>query len=357
MGTNYKHLSMEERTMIQLGLEQGCTLRAIALSVQRPASTVSRELKRNGWTNPAIEPRRRGRPRIAGGYRAPVAQARATELAAMPRCSSRLAMDGPLWPVVTDLLHMRHSPEQIAGILRRMHPDEPTRQVSHETIYTAIYAMPRGELRSELIDCLRQSRKSRRPRARGEDRRGTIPGMTSIHDRPAEIEERRVPGHWEGDLIKGARNASAIGTLVERTSLFVTLAKMENASAEAAVAGFSSVLNRIDAQRRLSMTYDQGREMAQHARLTELTNVRVYFADPHSPWQRGINENTNGLLRQYFPKGIDLSGFSQNELDAVAWQLNTRPRKSLGWKCPAELFMPNDFSFEHLYHQIVALRS
>jgi IS30 family transposase len=357
MGTNYKHLSMEERTMIQMGLEQGCTLRAIALSVQRPPSTVSRELKRNGWANPATEPRRRGRPRVAGGYRATVAQARACELAAMPRSPSRLAMDGPLWPLVEELLRTCHSPEQIAGILRRMHPDESTLQVSHETIYTAIYAMPRGELRSELIACLRQSRKSRRPRARGEDRRGTIPNMTSIHDRPAEIEERLVPGHWEGDLIKGARNASAIGTLVERTSLFVTLAKMENASAEAAVAGFSSVLNRIDAQRRLSMTYDQGREMAQHARLTELTNVRVYFADPHSPWQRGINENTNGLLRQYFPKGTDLSGFSQNELDAVAWQLNTRPRKSLGWKCPAELFMPNDFSFERHYHQLVALRT
>ena len=357
MGTNYKHLSMEERTMIQMGLEQGCTLRAIALSVQRSPSTISRELKRNGWANPAAEPQRRGRPRIAGGYRATVAQTRATALAATPRCTSRLAMDGPLWPFVAELLRTRHSPEQIAGILRRMHPDEPTLQVSHETIYTAIYAMPRGELRSELIACLRQSRKSRRPRARGEDRRGTIPGMTSIHDRPAEIDERLIPGHWEGDLIKGARNASAIGTLVERTSLFVTLAKMENASAEAAVVGFSSVLNRIDAQRRLSLTYDQGREMAQHARLTEMTNVRVYFADPHSPWQRGINENTNGLLRQYFPKGTDLSVFSQAELDAVAWQLNTRPRKSLGWRCPAELFMPNDFSFKLHYHQLVALRT
>jgi IS30 family transposase len=348
---------MEERTMIQMGLEQGCTLRAIALSVQRPPSTVSRELKRNGWANPAAELRRRGRPRVAGGYRATVAQARASALAAAPRCPSRLAIDGPLWPLVEDLLRTRHSPEQIAGILCRMHPDEPTLQVSHETIYTAIYAMPRGELRSELIACLRQSRKRRRPRARGEDRRGSIPDMTSIHDRPAEVSERLVPGHWEGDLIKGARNASAIGTLVERTSLFVTLAKMEDASAAAAVTGFSSVLNRIDAQRRLSLTYDQGREMAQHARLTELTNVRVYFADPHSPWQRGINENTNGLLRQYFPKGSDLSGFSQAQLDAVAWQLNTRPRKSLAWKCPAELFMPNDFSFERHYHQLVALRT
>ncbi len=356
MGTNYEHLSCEERTMIQLSLEQGCTLRAIALSVQRAPSTISRELKRNGWCNPATLPPKRGRPPVAGGYRAPAAQQRADALARAPRSAPRLAPDGPLWGHVVRLLRACHSPEQIAGILRRMHPDQPSLQVSHETIYTALYAMPRGELRSELIACLRQGRKSRRPRARGEDRRGTIPNMVSIHLRPPGVDERVIPGHWEGDLIKGARNASAIGTLVERTSLFVTLARMKGASADAAVAGFSTVLNRIDAQRRLSMTYDQGREMAQHERLTEMTGVAVYFADPHSPWQRGINENTNGLLRQYFPKGMDLSGFTQKELDAVAWQLNTRPRKSLGWKCPAELFMPESFDFFKHHHQLVALR-
>ena len=266
MGKKYEHLRIEERTMIQLGLEQGCTLRAIARSVQRSPSTVTRELARNGWTCPGARPIKRGRPPVAGGYRAAAADGRARRLAAMPRCASRLATDGPLWPIVEDLLRQRHSPEQIAGILARMHPDRPTLQASHETIYTAIYAMPRGELRSELIACLRQSRKTRRPRTRGTDRRGTIPHRTSIHERPVEVEERLVPGHWEGDLIQGARNASAIGTLVERTTLFVTLAKMENASAEAAVAGFGAVLNRIEAQRRLSMTYDQGREMAQPCR-------------------------------------------------------------------------------------------
>ncbi len=238
----------------------------------------------------------------------------------------------------------------------RMHPDDTALQVSHETLYTAFYAMPRGELRTELIACLRQARKRRR-RARGEDRRRIIPDMVSIHQRPAEIDERVIPGHSEGDLIKGARNASAIGTLVERTTLFVTLAKMNNASADAAVTGFGSVINRIDEQRRLSVTYDQGREMAQHERLSEITGVAVYFADPHSPWQRGINENTNGLLRQYFPKGTDLSGFTQVELDAVAWQLNTRPRKTLGWKCPAEMFMPDAFDFFQHHHQLVALRT
>ena len=179
--------------------------------------------------------------------------------------------------------------------------------------------------------------------------------MVSIHDRPPEIEERLVPGHWEGDLIKGAGNRSSIGTLVERTTLFTSLSKMDNASAEAVLSGFSQVLNRIEAQKRLSMTYDQGREMAAHQKLTAATGVKVFFADPHSPWQRGINENTNGLLRQYLPKGSDLSVFSQEELDAIAWKLNTRPRKSLGYKCPAELFTPDSFDFKQHHAALFAL--
>ena len=356
MGKNYEQLSCEERTMIQFRLERGCSLRSIAHSLGRVPSTVSRELIRNGWINPAL-PRGPGRPPLAGGYRAPAAQQRAQELAKTARRPARLAHDGPLWPHVERLLRGRHSPEQIAGILRRMHPAAATLQVSHETIYTALYAMPRGELRTELIACLRQARKSRRPRARGTDRRGCIPNMLSIHMRPPEVTDRVIPGHWEGDLIKGSGNATAVGTLVERTTLFVTLAKMADASADAAVAGFSKVLNRIDEQRRLSMTYDQGREMAQHERLTANTGVTVYFADPHSPWQRGINENTNGLLRQYMPKGTDLSTFTQRELDKIAWQLNTRPRKTLDWKCPAELFMPESFDFFKHHHQLVALRT
>ena len=181
--------------------------------------------------------------------------------------------------------------------------------------------------------------------------------MVSIHMRPPEIEDRVMPGQWEGDLIKGARNASAVGTLVEQSVLFGALAKMNRTTAAVAVTGFGTVLNRINAQRRLSLSYDRGREMAQPERLAEMTGIKVYFADARSPWQRGINENTNGLPRQYFPKRTDRFGFTQIELDAVAWQLNTRPRKSLGWKCPAELFMP-DFSdfFQHL-HQLVALRT
>ena len=237
-----------------------------------------------------------------------------------------------------------------------MQPDAPTVPVSHETIYSALYAMPRGELRTELSACLRQARKRRRPRARGADRRGTLPTMVNIHMRPPEIEDRVMPGHWEGDLIKGARNASPVGTLVERSTLFGALAKMDHATAAAAVIGFGTVLNRINAQRRLPLTYDRGREMAQPERLAELTGIKVHFAHPNSPWQRGINENTNGLLRQYFPKRTDLSGFSQIKLDAGAWQLNTRPRKSLGWKRPAELFMPDSIDFFQHHHQLVALR-
>ncbi len=270
------------------------------------------------------------------------------------RKPARLAMDGFLWTQVQKLLRQRYSPEQIAGILPRMIPDDSSMRASHETIYTALYAMPRGELRTELLATLRQGRKVRRPRARVEDHRGEVPNIVRIHQRSPKVDERVIPGHWEGHLIKGRGNASPVGTHVKRTSLFVTLAKVTNGGAQAAVEGFSMVLNGIDAQHRLSMTYDQGREMSQHEKLSERTGVKVYFADPHSPWQRGINENTNGLLRQYLPKGIDLSVFSQEELDTVAWALNTRPRKSLGFKCPAELLLPDTFNADEYYRRLVA---
>ena len=357
MKTKYKHLNFEERVLIQMSLEKGCTIRAIALSLDRSASSVSRELARNYWCNPQAQAFRLGTPALAGGYRAVLAQQRARVVRSIGRKPPLLASDGFLWAQVQKLLKQRYSPEQIAGILPRMYPDDLSMRVSHETIYTALYAMPRGELRTELLATLRQARKARRPRARGEDRRGEIPNMVSIHQRPPEVDDRVIPGHWEGDLIKGRGNASAVGTLVERTSLFVTLAKVADGGAQAAVEGFSTVLNRIDVQRRLSMTYDQGKEMSQHEKLSERTGVKVYFADPHSPWQRGINENTNGLLRQYLPKGIDLSVFSQDELDSVAWALNTRPRKSLGFKCPAELFLPDTFNADEYYRRLVALHT
>ena len=354
MGNIYDQLSLEERTMIHTQLERGIKPTAIVNGLNRPASTLSRERKRNGW----IRPKTRdgpGRPPMAGGYRAEGAHTRARACPITPRVVRRLRPGSALWAQVIHDLKAGYSPEQIAGILARMHPHRPAVQVSHETIYTAIYAMPRGVLRTDVIGWLRVGHAKRRPRARGDDRRGRIPGLVSIPDRPSESEERLVPGHWEGDLIKGAQNRSAVGTLVERTTVFTVLARMDNASAEAALSGFSHVLNRIEAQRRLSLTYDQGREMAAHQRLTEATGVNVYFADPHSPWQRGINENINGLLRQYLPKGSDLSIYSQAELDAIAWTLNTRPRKSLGFKCPAELFTPDAFDVRQHHAALFAL--
>jgi len=354
MGKFYGQLSIEERTMIQTQLGQGMKPAAIAAGLNRSASTLSRELRRNRWV---AEKARSGigRPLIAGGYRAEAAQQRADACTIKPRVERRLRAGGPLWGRVVRYLKKGYSPEQIAGTLALVHTDTPSLRVSHETIYTAIYAMPRGELRTQVIGWLRFGHVKRRPRARGEDRRGRIPDMVSIHERPPEVEERLIPGHWEGDLIKGAYGRSAVGTLVERTSLFTVLSKMKDASAESAVSGFSRVLNRIEAQKRLSMTYDQGREMSEHQRLTEATGVKVYFADPHSPWQRGINENTNGLLRQYLPKGTDLSLYTQAQLDAIAWQLNTRPRKSMGYRCPAEVFTPDAFDFRQHHAALFAL--
>lgn len=354
MGKIYEQLSIEERTMIQTQLEMGIKPAVIALGLNRSASTISRELRRNSWVRPMAR-RGPGRPPVAGGYRSEVAHKRARAYTVTPRVKRRLRPGTALWEHVMEYLKKGYSPEQISGTLTLVHPETPTLQVSHETIYTAIYAMPRGELRKEVIGWLRFGHAKRRPRARGEDRRGRIPDMVSIHDRPPDIEERLIPGHWEGDLIKGAHNRSAVGTLVERSTLFTVLSRMDNASAEAALSGFSHVLNRIEAQKRLSLTYDQGREMAAHQRLTEATGVKIYFADPHSPWQRGLNENTNGLLRQYLPKGSDLSQSTQEELDAIAWKLNTRPRKSLGFRCPAELFTPDAFDFKQHHAALFAL--
>lgn len=351
----YKQISIEERSVIQAQLALGFKPSWIAVGLGRSVSTISRELHRNGWVKDKKK-RARGRPAITGKYRAASAQSRAEVLSTKPRVERRLQIGNELWNAVMGYLRRGYSPEQIAGTLKTVNSDYPNLQVSHETIYSAIYLMPRGELRTELIGWLRFGRAKRRPRARGEDRRGQIPDMVRIHDRPPEVDERLVPGHWEGDLIKGKGNRSSVGTIVERTTLFTVLVKMEKATAEAALHGFSYVLNRIEAQKRLSMTYDQGREMARHIELTNHTGVQVYFADPHSPWQRGINENTNGLLRQYLPKGEDLSIYSQEDLDAIAWELNTRPRKSLGYKCPAELFSPDAFDFRQHHAALFALQ-
>lgn len=330
MGKNYTQLSAADRTTVMVMLAEGSNQSAIARHLNRDRSVISRELGRN---NARLDRDTRQRPI----YDAARAQARADALAHAPG-PRKLDPDTPLFAVVRDELKAGWSPEQIAGRLQRSFPEEPTRRACHETIYSAIYVMPRGELRGELIAYLRQSRGKRRPRSRGTDRRGRICDMMNIALRPPEVADRLVPGHWEGDLIKGAGNKSCVGTLVERSSRLVLLARMDDATAESALAGFTRALDRIHAGMGKSLTYDQGKEMARHKELTKATGVTVYFADPHSPWQRGSNENTNGLLRQYLPKGSDLSGFSQDDLDNIARKLNTRPRKIHEFLNPLEVY-------------------
>ena len=345
MGKTYKHLSLQERVVVQTQLELGLSPGAIAAGLKRDRSSISRELRRNGWKpDPVV--RGKGRPRKAGGYRAVGAEQRASDLAAKPRVVRKLLVGSVLWKLVVEQLRRGLSPEQIACTLSRML--EPVR-LSHETIYTALYAMPRGQLRARVLTLLRRAHKRRRKRSDGRDRRKCIPNMTLIDHRPEEVEQRLVPGHWEGDLIKGKMNRSQVGTLAERTTLYVALVKLPDGKAATAAEGFANILNRFDAQMRRSMTYDQGIEMGRHQNLSERTGLKIYFAHPHSPWERGINENTNGLLRQYLPKGQDLSIYSQQQLDDIAELLNARPRRSLGWKAPAELFLP-ERAFDFVKH-------
>ncbi len=320
----YQQLQPEERMTIASMMQQGSSLRAMARRLGRATSTVSRELERNA--GPAAD------------YASHTAQVCCAGRRQAGRAMPKLNSGSVTWHVVLTLLEWKWSPQQIAGTLKRMFPDEPERQVSHETIYTAIYAHPRGELRRQLIACLRHGRTTRMPRSRGADRRGQIPDMVSIHVRPPAVEDRVMPGHWEGDFIKGAGNKSSVGVLVERTSRLVLLAKMDDATAASALAGFSAKLNSIAAPLRRTLTYDQGKELARHKDLTARTGVAVYFCDPHSPWQRGTCENTNGLLRQYLPKGIDLSTFSQDDLDVIADSLNNRPRATHGFNTPFAVF-------------------
>ncbi|WP_423372807.1 IS30 family transposase [Dyella acidisoli] len=336
MGKHYSHLSAEERGAIMVGKAGGQSARQLALLLGRSPSTISRELARNGHLEPSALPRM-GRPRLA--YEAQRAGQRARRLSRKPRRARKLPPSSRLWVKVRRLLAKGWSPQQVSRTLRRRYPDQPARHVSHETIYTAIYAAPRGALRRELVALLRQHKCARRPRSQGTDRRGHMPDLPSIHDRPPDANERLLPGHWEGDFIKGARNQSSVGVLVDRRTLFLKLVKMDGCSAPQALEGFSRAFQLLPASLRQTLTYDQGKEMALYKTLSERTGLSIYFADPHSPWQRGICENTNGLLRQYLPKGTDLSVHSQRQLDAIARKLNTRPRATLDYHCPAEMFM------------------
>lgn len=322
---SYTELSVEERATLQVSHDQGLSLRHIARLMQRAPSTISRELRRNSSAD--------------GRYSARHAQQHRQTRRRLCRPKLKLAMGSERFELMAYLLRQRLSPEQISGKLKRMMtiPSLHDAYVCRETIYNAIYALPVGHLRKELIHCLRQGKSTRKPRRDQVDRRGQIPDMVSIHLRPPEATKREMPGHWEGDLIKGQANASAVGTLVELSTGYLILAKMHDATATSAVEGFSAALNRMPLTARKTLTYDQGREMARHAQITQNTGIAIYFCDPHSPWQRGSNENINGLIRQYLPKGTDLSVHTQEELDAIALQLNMRPRKRFDFKCPIEV--------------------
>lgn len=329
---SYRQLQPEERVTLASLSVQGHSLRQIAKVLGRSAATLSRERRRNVTSE---------------GYMAHGAQICARQRRVEKRPWGKLHPMGARWACVRAGLAKHWSPQQISATLRRVFPNEPGMHISHESIYTAIYAQPAGELRRELVKCLRQAKSTRRPRKAGDDRRGQIPDMVSVHLRPPEVTDRALPGHWEGDLIKGQMNRSAVGVLVERTTGLLLLAKMADASAASALAAFSFKLNSIAKPVRQTMTYDQGREMVRHAELTQATGVRVYFCDPHSPWQRAACENTNGLIRQYLPKGTDLSQHSQEQLDAIADEINNRPRNRLGWDSPLQRFRAIMHGLDH----------
>jgi transposase, IS30 family len=314
-------LSAGEREQIRSGLDAGESFAAIARQLERATSTVSREVNANG-----------GRSKYAGWR----AHRRAAERARRPR-TAKLAGCGRLRAQVETWLEDElWSPTQISAQLRVEFPDDPMMWVSPETIYQSLYVQGRGALRKELASCLRTGRAIRRQRTRLETR-GSIPDMVMISERPAEIEDRAVPGHWEGDLILGKNNRSAIGTLVERSTRYVMLLHLDgDHTAERVRDAMTAKIKTLPDHLVRSITWDQGSEMSQHARFSIDTGVDVYFCDPHSPWQRGSNENTNGLLRQWFPKGTDLSVHSEADLDTVAYKLNNRPRHTLGWMKPSQ---------------------
>lgn len=319
----YTRLSPTEREQIMVQQSQGKTATAIARTLGRSVSTITREIERH--TPPE------------GQYSALRAQ-RTAELAASLHRGPRKLDSPPLWHVVEEKLNLRWSPEQIARYLRRTYPDDTAMHVSHETIYGYLYVQSRGQFKKELVRCLRQHRPSRRSKNGKGDDRGKILDMVSIHERPAEVADRSVPGHWEGDLIMGASNRSALGTLVERKTRFVILVRLTAHDAETVRKSFARDIRHLPEYLRKSMTYDQGKEMAGHVTFTLETKMQVYFADPHSPWMRGSNENTNGLVRDFFPKGTDFSNVPAREIRFVQDALNERPRKTLEWRTPKEAF-------------------
>ncbi|ARL14437.1 IS30 family transposase [Burkholderia pseudomallei] len=316
-------LTLAEREEISRSVVAGDSIRAIAIRLARAPSTISRELKRNGGMQ---------------GYRANNADELAWERARRPQVC-KLVRNRELAQVVASKLRLQWSPEQIAGWLKHVYAVNRDYQVSHETIYRSLYIQARGALKKELLEHLRRSRAMRRSRhhTMKTDDHGRICDTVPISERPATVDDRAIPGHWEGDLLFGSAN-SQIATLVERQSRFVMLVKVASKDTEAVINALIRHAGKLPQELYKSLTWDRGKEMADHTRFTVATDIKVYFCDPQSPWQRGSNENTNGLLRQYFPKGIDLSAYSQAKLNAVARRLNERPRKTLDFDTPAERF-------------------
>jgi len=316
-------LTLAEREEISRAVVAGYSIRSIATSIDRAPSTISREIRRNGGQ---------------GCYRASQADQAAWDRACRPK-TCKIAEHRMLACKVAQKLQRQWSPEQIAGWLKRTYPDDTSCQVSHETIYRSLFIQSRGALKKELLEHLRRTRAMRRSRHHTQktDDHGKITGTVSISERPSQVDDRAVPGHWEGDLLFGSKN-SQIATLVERQTRYVMLVKVGGKDTQTVINALIKNARRLPQELYKSLTWDRGKEMADHQRFTLATDIKVYFCDPHNPWQRGTNENTNGLLRQYFPKGMDLSAFSQAKLNAVARRLNERPRKTLSYETPAERY-------------------
>ena len=310
-------LTVAEREEISRGLTQGWSLRQISRHLGRAPSTISREVQRNGGRR---------------SYRAEQAERATWRRARRPK-PCKLALQPRLRRIVAEKLQRAWSPQQIAGWLKRHYPQDPSLQVSHETFYRSLFVQSRGALKKELLAYLRSGRRVRHGRSAAKGGRIVYP--VSIRERPAEVEDRAVPGHWEGDLVLGSNN-SYVATLVERHTRYVMLIKLPDKRTETVVDALCSLVQRLPAELRKSLTWDRGGELADHKRFTVTTDVQLYFCDPYSPWQRGSNENTNRLLRQYLPKGTDLSAHSQNHLDWIARELNERPRETLDFQTPAE---------------------
>ncbi|HEV2041310.1 MAG TPA: IS30 family transposase [Casimicrobiaceae bacterium] len=316
-------LTLAEREEISRAVVAGHSIRSIAAQLGRAPSTISREIKRNGGQE---------------CYRASQADQSAWDRGRRPK-AGKLAQNRALARIVAGKLQLQWSPEQVAGWLKRTYPDDTSRQVSHETIYRSLFIQARGALKKELVEHLRRTRVMRRSRhhTMKTDHHGRITDTVSISERPASVADRAVPGHWEGDLLFGSKN-SQIATLVERNTRYAMLVKVTGKDTQTVINALIKNARKLPQELYKSLTWDRGKEMAEHKRFTLATDIQVYFCDPQNPWQRGTNENTNGLLRQYLPKGTNLSGYSQAKLNAVARRLNERPRKTLNYETPAERF-------------------